>query len=175
MAQETDALNVLSDVIARARRAGADAADAVLVEGASIAHSQRLGKTEKLERSESYDLGLRVLFGKRQAIVSSNDRSTEALAELVERAVTMARVVPEDPFCGIADPDQVGRDWPDLDTCDPDEPTAATLIARAKAAEEAALAVPGLTNSDGAEATWSHAPGPLPASHSFPRSSTDSR
>src|SRR5947208_12850393 len=69
MPQETNALNLLADVIARARRAGADAADAVLVEGTSMAHSQRLGKTEKLERSESYDLGLRVLFGKRQAIV----------------------------------------------------------------------------------------------------------
>src|SRR5258708_21759540 len=81
MSQETDALNLLADVIARARRAGADAADAVLVEGAAIAHAQRLGKTEKLERSESYDLGLRVLFGKRQAIVSSNDRSAAALGE----------------------------------------------------------------------------------------------
>jgi PmbA protein len=174
MAQETDALNVLSDVIARARRAGADAADAVLVEGASIAHSQRLGKTEKLERSESYDLGLRVLFGKRQAIVSSNDRSAEALAELVERAVTMARVVPEDPFCGIADPDQITRDWPDLDTCDPDEPAAETLIARAKAAEEAALAVPGVTNSEGAEASWSHATVALAASNGFAGSYDDS-
>src|SRR5258708_37564847 len=91
MSHETDALNLLTDVIARARRAGADAADAVLVEGASISHAQRLGKTEKLERSESYDLGLRVLFGKRQAIVSSNDRSAEALAELVERAVKIGR------------------------------------------------------------------------------------
>src|SRR5260221_11361924 len=101
MAQETDALNVLSDVIARARRAGADAADAVLVEGASIAHAQRLGKTEKLERSETYDLGLRVLFGKRQAIVSSNDRSAAALGQLVQRAIAMARDVPEDPSCAM--------------------------------------------------------------------------
>src|SRR5713226_931099 len=119
MPQETDALNVLTDIIARARRAGADAADAVLVEGASIAHSQRLGATEKLERSENYDLGLRVLFGKRQAIVSSNDRSAAAIGELVERAVTMARVVPEDPYCGIAEPSEVAREFPDLDTCDP--------------------------------------------------------
>ncbi len=167
MAQETNALNVLSDVIARARRAGADAADAVLVEGASMAHSQRLGKTEKLERSESYDLGLRVLFGKRQAIVSSNDRSASALGELVERAVTMARAVPEDPFCGIAEPDQIARDWPDLDTSDPEEPTPDALIARARAAEEAALAVAGVTNSEGAEASWSRAAVALAASNGF--------
>lgn len=167
MPQQTDALNLLADVIARARRAGANAADAVLVEGASMAHSQRLGKTEKLERSESYDLGLRVLFGKRQAIVSSNDRSAAALGELVERAVTMARAVPEDPFCGIADPDQIARGWPDLDTCDPEEPTPEALIARARAAEEAALAVAGVTNSEGAEASWSRAAVALAASNGF--------
>ena len=172
--QEADALNLLADVIARARRAGADAADAVLVEGASIAHAQRLGKTEKLERSESYDLGLRVLFGKRQAIVSSNDRSAAALGELVERAVAMARVVPEDPFCGIADAGEIARDFPDLDTSDPVEPQAEALIARAKAAEEAALAVPGVTNSEGAEATWSRAIVALAASNGFAGAYRDS-
>jgi len=174
MPQQTDALNLLADVIARARRAGADAADAVLVEGASMAHSQRLGKTEKLERSESYDLGLRVLFGKRQAIVSSNDRSAAALGELVERAATMARAVPEDPFCGIADPDQIARGWPDLDTSDPEEPTPEALIARARAAEEAALAVAGVTNSEGAEASWSRAAVALAASNGFAGAYDDS-
>ena len=172
--QEADALNLLADVIARARRAGADAADAVLVEGASIAHAQRLGKTEKLERSESYDLGLRVLFGKRQAIVSSNDRSAAALAGLVERAIAMARVVPEDPFCGIADAGEIARDFPDLDTSDPVEPQAEALIARAKAAEEAALAVPGVTNSEGAEASWSRAIVALAASNGFAGAYRDS-
>src|SRR5215469_12377827 len=72
-------LDLLAGLIAKAKRAGADAADAVLVEGISLSHARRLGKTEKLERSEGYDLGLRVLFGKRQATVSSNDRSPAAL------------------------------------------------------------------------------------------------
>src|SRR6185437_11510411 len=111
MPQEADALDLLADLIARARRAGAAAADAVLFEGVSMAHAQRLGKTEKLERSEHYDLGLRALFGKRQAIVSSNDRSPKALGELVERVVAMARVVPEDPFCGLADPAELAQGW----------------------------------------------------------------
>jgi PmbA protein len=172
--QDGDALNILDDLIARARRAGADAADAVLFEGASIAHAQRLGKTEKLERSESYDLGLRVLVGKRQAIVSSNDRSAAALGELVERAVAMAKTVPEDPYCGIADPEQIARDWPSLETCDPDEPAAETLIARAREAEEAALAVQGVTNSEGAEAGWSRAVVALVASNGFSGSYADS-
>ena len=141
------ALDLLQDLIGRARRAGADAADAVLFEGTSLSHARRLGKTEKLERSEGQDLGLRVFIGRQQAIVSSTDRSPEALAELVERAVAMARTVPEDPFCGIADPAEIARQWPVLDMLDPGEPSAEILIERARAAEEAALAVNGVTLS----------------------------
>ena len=98
-------IDLLQDLLARARKAGADAADAVLVEGVSLSHARRLGKTEKLERSEGQDLGLRVLIGKRQAMVSSSDRAPKMLAELVERTLAMAKAVPEDPFCGLADPD----------------------------------------------------------------------
>src|SRR5437879_6494473 len=125
------ALDVLHDLIARARRAGVDAADGVLFESTSLSHGRRLGKTEKLERSEGQDLGLRVFIGRQQAIVSSTDRSPEALAELVERAVAMARTVPEDPFCGIADPAEITRSWPSLDMLDPEEPSAEVLIERA--------------------------------------------
>src|ERR1700729_4307126 len=149
-----NAIDLLNDLVARAKKAGADAADAVAVAGTSLSHTRRLGKTEKLERSETQDLGLRVLIGKQQAMVSSSDRSPGAVAELVERAVAMARAIPEDPFCGLADPDQITRDWPKLDIFDPDEPAAETLIERARAAEEAALAVPGVTNSEGADAGW---------------------
>ena len=164
---DPDALNILTDLIGRARRAGADAADAVLFEGTSIAHSQRLGKVEKLERSEGYDLGLRVFCGKKQAIVSSNDRSAGALNELVERALTMARAVPEDPFAGIAEPGQIARSWPDLDSADPEEPAASVLIERARIAEETARAVPGVTNSEGAEASWGRSIVALAASNGF--------
>src|ERR1700761_5434960 len=144
------ALDLLQDLIGRARRAGADAADAVMFEGISLSHARRLGKTEHLERSEGHDRGLRVFIGRQQAVVSSSDRSPKALDELVERAVAMARTVPEDPFCGIAEPDDIARDWPVLDMTDPKEPSAEVLIERARAAEEAEHAVPGITNSEGA-------------------------
>src|SRR2546430_8536031 len=108
-------IDLLQDLVARARKAGADAADAVLFDGVSLSHARRLGKVEKLERSESQDIGLRVLVGTRQAMVSSSDRSPAMLGELVERTLAMARAVPEDPFCGLADPDQIARDWPALD------------------------------------------------------------
>src|SRR6202158_1014853 len=120
-------IDLLQDLVARARKAGADAADAVLFEGVSLSHARRLGNTEKLERSESQDLGLRVLVGKRQAIVSSSDRAPKMLAELVERTMAMARAVPEDPFCGLADPAEITRDWPRLDMLDPEEPSADAL------------------------------------------------
>src|ERR1041384_4122319 len=160
-------IDLLQDLVARARKAGADAADAVMFEGISLSHARRLGKVEKLERSESQDLGLRVLVGKQQAIVSSSDRSPKMLAELVERTVAMARAVPEDPFCGLADPTEIAQDWPQLDMLDPEEPSAKTLIERARAAEETALAVEGVTNSEGAEAGWGRSRIALVASNGF--------
>ena len=160
-------IDLLHDLIGRALRQGADAADAVMFEGISLSHARRLGKTEKLERSESRDLGLRVLIGKRQAMVSSSDRSPKMLDELVERTIAMARAVPEDPFIGLADPAEVAQDWPALDMLDPDEPDADTLIERARAAEDAALAVEGVTNSEGAEAGWGRSRIALVASNGF--------
>ena len=167
MTAEPAALDLLLSLIDNARAAGADAADAVLYDAASLSVSQRLGKTETIERSESGDLGLRVFFGQRQALVSSSDRSKDALAALVERAVAMARVVPEDPYCGIADPALLSGVRPELDTCDSAEPTALELVERARETEEAALAVAGVTNSEGADASWSRSRVVLAASNGF--------
>ncbi|HUA54042.1 MAG TPA: DNA gyrase modulator, partial [Candidatus Sulfotelmatobacter sp.] len=167
MPRDLEPLDLLDDLIGRAKRAGADAADAVFAKGTSLSLAQRLGEPEKLERAEGQDLGLRVLVGKRQAIVSSTDFKPATLDALVERAVAMARAVPEDPYCGIADPDQVTHQFPALDAVDPAEPASATLIERAKRAEEAALAVPGVTNSEGAEASWSRSMSALVASNGF--------
>jgi PmbA protein len=160
-------LDFLADLIGRAKRAGADAADALMVEGTSISHARRLGKLEKLERAEGQDLGLRVFVGKRQAIVSSSDRALKAIEELVPRAVAMAKAAPDDPYCGIADAADLAREVPDLDLFDPVEPTAERLVERARAAEEAAMAVPGITNSEGAEASWGSSRVALAASNGF--------
>ena len=127
---ENDAArSLLDDLLARAKALGADAADAMIVNSTALSHADRLGKTELLERSESRDLGLRVFFGKRQAVVSSNDWKAATLDDLVERAVAMAKAVPQDPYCGLADPDQLFRGAVlDLDIFDPGEPAAKTLI-----------------------------------------------
>jgi PmbA protein len=160
-------LDLLDQLIARALKSGADRADAVMYEGISISHAQRLGEIEKLERSEGYDLGLRVLIGRRQAIVSTNDRSPAALDSLVERVVAMAGAVPEDEFCGLAEPEQIAKSWPALDQFDPHEPTTERLIELARTAEDAARAVPGITNSEGAEAGWGRNRVVIAASNGF--------
>ncbi|MFN4353287.1 TldD/PmbA family protein [Parvibaculum sp.] len=149
------ALDIASMLVERAKRAGAEAAEALVVEGTSLGVSWRLGKLEDVERSEGRDLGLRVFIGKRQASVSSTDLTEAALGPMIERAVAMARVAPEDPYCGLAEPHLLARDWPDLDIDDrSDPPSAEDLAAVAAEAEEAALAVKGVTNSSGAGASY---------------------
>ena len=164
-----DLLNILTDLIMQARAAGADAADAIVVNGRSVSVTWRMGKLEHLTGSEGADIGLRVLKGKRQAIVSSADRSPTALKELVERAVAMARTVPEDPFVGLADPDQLTKYMPDLDICDSTELTAEDLIKKVKEAEAVARGVKGITNSEGASAGWGLTEVAVAASNGFAR------
>ncbi len=134
--------------------AGADAADAVLVAGTSLSVARRLGKTEHVERSEGQDLGLRVFIGKQAAIVSATSIDPAGFAGLAERAVAMAKVVPEDPYTGLAET-AAPPDTQDLDMVDPAEPSTEDLIARAAIAEDAALSVNGVTNSEGADAGYS--------------------
>ncbi|MBO6559733.1 MAG: TldD/PmbA family protein [Nisaea sp.] len=160
-------LELLDSLIGKARKAGADAVDAVHLTGRSLSVSQRLGKPEAIERSEGNDIGLRVLVGKRQASVSGSDTSPEALDELVERAVAMAKVAPEDPYAGIADAGQISTSHPKIEMFDPYEPTAEDLTDLAAKAEEAGLAVKGITNSEGGDAGWSTTEVAVAASNGF--------
>jgi len=94
---DQSALSTLAQrLVEAAKRAGADAADAVAVRGISQGVEVRDGRVEESERSEGDDVGLRVLVGKRQAVVSTNDVSGDGVAKLAERAVAMARVAPDD-------------------------------------------------------------------------------
>lgn len=145
----------LQQLMEAARRAGADAADAILYNSTAVSVERRLGQMEALERSESTDLGLRVFVGAKNAIVSATAADAAKFDALAARAVAMARVVPDDPFaalCPLAVPPEA---MAPLDLVDPAEPALETLIARAQAAEEAALAVQGVTNSEGGSAGWS--------------------
>ncbi|MEQ9123614.1 MAG: metallopeptidase TldD-related protein, partial [Alphaproteobacteria bacterium] len=107
------------------------------------------------------------MLGRRQAIVSSTDRSEAAVDELVARAVSMAKIAPEDPHIGLADAGLIATSWPDLDLVDTVEPTPEDLYARTAAAEDAARAVPGVTNSEGADASWGRSTVALATSNGF--------
>jgi PmbA protein len=141
-------------------------ADAILVGSTSLAVQRRLGKTEQLERSESRDLGLRVFVGNQIAVVSSTAVDPAGFRLLAERAVAMARVVPADPYA-VLEPAGPPPSANELDLEDLAEPDADALLARAAAAEEAALAVTGITNSEGADAGYSRAEIALASSHGF--------
>ena len=135
-------IDLLQDLVARARKAGADAADAVAVRGGSLSHARRLGKIEKLERSEGQDLGLRVLLGRQQAVVSSNDRSPESWrSSWSGRWRWRGRCRKTRIAARRARPDRRGRAG--AGHARPGGAEREMLIERARAAEEAALAAQG--------------------------------
>ncbi|MQT13886.1 TldD/PmbA family protein [Segnochrobactrum spirostomi] len=148
-----------ADLVEAARRAGADAADTVVVRGIALGVSVRDGKVEESERSEGDEFGLRVFVGRRVATVSAN--RLDDPRPLAERAVAMAKAAPEDPYAGLAPADRlanaatVAARIAALDLVDPTEPSVEALTEIALAAEAAALAVPGVTRSSGASAGWS--------------------
>ncbi|MEM9126994.1 MAG: TldD/PmbA family protein [Pseudomonadota bacterium] len=140
-----------------ARNAGAEAADAIVIDGSSVSVEVRGGALEHAERSEGTDVGLRVLVGQRQAIVSNSDSRPETLLAMAQRAVAMAKEAPADPFAGLARTDQLATDWDiqALEMCDPTpEPSAELLMQDALAAEAAALAVTGVTQVSDAAASY---------------------
>lgn len=144
----TDLAPLTHALLDAARRAGAEAADALAVQGTSLSIDIRQGALEQAERSEGIELGLRVLIGGRQACVSVSDTSARTIADVAERAVAMAREAPNDPYGGLADPDQIARGW-DLAALElaetAEEPSATALEAAARAVEGAAMAVEGIT------------------------------
>ncbi|MBY6135774.1 TldD/PmbA family protein [Nocardioides marinus] len=157
-------------LIDAAKKAGADAADAMAAEGSSLSIEVRSGKLEHAERSEGTDLGLRVFVGKRQALVSSSDMRPETISAMAERAVAMAREAPEDPYAGLADPSQLAKDW-DLAALELEDPAAepepAALQADALAAEAACQAVDGITQVQSAAAGYGRHAVHLAATNGF--------
>ncbi|MEA2976836.1 MAG: PmbA protein [Alphaproteobacteria bacterium] len=165
---DQSALTTLAErLVAAARKAGADAADAVAVRSVSQSVEIRDGAVEASERSESDDVGLRVLVGKRQAVVSTNDIGADGAAALAERAVAMARVAPEDRFAGLADPSLLAKTIPDLDLVDPNLSSVSRLEQLAGEAEAAAMSVTGVSKSSGASASAGIGGMVLVTSHGF--------
>ncbi|MDX3910437.1 MAG: TldD/PmbA family protein [Sphingobium sp.] len=156
------------NLVDAARKAGADAADAIYVCNASTNVSVRLGALEDVDRSEGEEIGLRVFLGHRSATVSGSDFSPASLGTLVERCIAMAQQAPEDAYAGLAPEDRLLTRKPAaLDLCDKGEPDPAALKLRALEAEDAARAVPGVTNSEGGGASSGRSQIALATSHGF--------
>ncbi|MGC9369071.1 MAG: TldD/PmbA family protein [Paracoccaceae bacterium] len=168
MPQPLDTLT--ASLLDAARKAGAEAADAIAVDGTSLSIDVLKGKLEQAERSEGVEIGLRVLVGQRQACVSASDTRAATMAEMAERAVTMAREAPEDPCIGLADPAQLAKDWDaaalELDDPSP-EPSPSELQDFAARAEAAALGVPGVSQVQSATAAYGRRALHLAASNGF--------
>lgn len=155
-------------LVERAISSGADAADASYSGNSSETIQIRLGKLEEVERSEGEHVTLRVFCGKRSASIGTSDLSDAAIAELAQRAIDMARAAPEDAFAGLAPPELLGAGpWPDLDLVDAAIPGPQALRDMAGEAEDAARAVAGITNSDGAAASAGLSISALATSHGF--------
>jgi PmbA protein len=168
---QSDLTQLAERLVAAARRAGADQADALAVRSVSLAVEVRDGAVEESERSEGDDLGLRVIVGHKQAVVSTNDLKGDGFDALAERAVAMARAAPDDRFAGLADVSQLARDVAHevaaLDLLDPEMPDVNVLEERAREAEAAGLAVRGVTKSGGASASAGIGGLVLVTSHGF--------
>lgn len=167
MSMERDELlNQAEDLLRAAKAAGAEVAETSMSVGASLSVQRRLGKIEETERAEGRGMSLRVFIGKQNASVSAGSIDPAAFQRLAEQAVAMARVVPEDIYAEIPDaPPAIDAAFLDLD--DAVEPSMEILIARAAAAEDAALAVSGITNSEGASASWGRSQSVLVTSKGF--------
>jgi len=158
---------IINNLITNVKKLGADAADVLLYNSESISVSRRMGKPEGLERSESKGISLRVFVGHRSSIVSSSDTSKQALQEISERVVAMAKLAPQDEYNGLAASELLAKNIADLDLYDANEPSVNWLQEQCKIAEDAALAVKGVTNSEGADASYGKVNFTLATSNGF--------
>ena len=141
------------EVVERARKAGATAADAIARDGNEFSTLVRLGEVETLKESGARALGLRVFLGKHAAATHTSDFSREGIERLISGALELARATSEDPDAGLPDSSELGALEQDLDLYYDDVYSLSTAdrIDYARRAEAAAMSVdPRITNSDGA-------------------------
>jgi PmbA protein len=164
-----DLMSVAADAVDLAKKAGATAADALAISAMDHSVSLRHGIIEELEQSESQDVGLRVFVGQSSGLISGSVLNREGLQRMVDRAIAMAKLAPPDEFAGLATPDQLARNLPDLDLYSEKHLTAEDIQNLARRAEDAALAVKGVSKSNGASASQSKREVAMVASNGFSR------
>ena len=147
-----NSLNLLLDT---AKKLGAESAAVMGGESTSLNVTARLGKLESVERNESKSIGLQLIDNKRKVNLSSTNFTKDALIELVESAMSMIQSIPEDEFCGLADKEMLYKGDLDLDLVDNYIPENNNLLNNSIEAEDSALSINGVTNSEGASSSYS--------------------
>jgi PmbA protein len=150
---ETDDKKIVDQMLDAAQKAGADGADVSFIRGHGLDVQVRLGKVESAERSEDYQVGMRVFVGQRSASVSTGQLDADNITELAQRAVSMAKIAPEDPYARLANAEEQARDLPDIELFDDTSISTEALSEMALTCEAAALDTNGISNSDGASAS----------------------
>ena len=150
-----------------ARKAGADAADVLAVSGTSVQVRVRNGDTDKVERSEATDFGLRVFVNGASAVVSGTARSEQDFQTLAERAVAMAKTAPPDASLHLQDTTGRAGAADRLELADDANPDTDTLRELALTADSACREVKGVTKTDGAAASAGHREIALVTSNGF--------
>lgn len=171
----TDLLDIAKDILRLARKEGATSADAVVAEGNDRSISIRNGEIENLEQAETRDITVRAFVGQSSASMTGSVATPDALERLVARAVAMARLAPPDPHAGLADPSQLATTFPDIDCASDDAISADQLRERALEAERAALAVKGVSKSNGAGASAYEGRSAIAATNGFARTARRTR
>ncbi|MBX9697666.1 MAG: hypothetical protein K2X53_06245, partial [Alphaproteobacteria bacterium] len=148
--------SMLQQILEYASAAGSESADVLAVEADSLQATSYKGKIEKINRSHTLDVGLRVFKGKRQALVSTQDMSTDSLKKIAEQAVSMLSFVPEDANCGLLEgrPSSIPS-LADLDLFDETPVGLEQLILRAKTSEAAASTPDGAAVAEEASSSQS--------------------
>ncbi|MDG1934922.1 MAG: TldD/PmbA family protein [Paracoccaceae bacterium] len=162
--------NLSEKILVAAKRAGAESADCLVASGSSTNVDVHNGALELAERSEGSDIGLRVFIGKKQAMVSGSDISDRTIEEMAERAIAMAKEAPDDPYAGLATPNQYATAW-DIDALElydtSPEPSAKSLEEEARLVEIEALGHKGIEQVSTASASYSSSEVLLATSNGF--------
>jgi len=167
----TELLSIAKDILALARKEGATDAEAIVADGSDRSITIRNGEIENLEQAEAREATVRVFVGKSSATMSGSVLTPDALERLVSRAVAMAKLAPPDPYAGLADPSQLATHFPDLDVASPEAISADQLRERAQETERTALAVKGVTRSNGAGASSYSGHSAVAATNGYERTS----
>ncbi len=151
--------NFLSDIILKLKKKGCDQSDIFFVKNFSMSSSKRLGKIEKNEQSESVEIGIRAIVGKKQSIISSNNLDSKNINSLLDRLYEMVLHVPDNSYCGLAEESSISnfsnKEFENLDLFDKKIPKLCELTAKAEELENSALENKFISNSEGAEVEWS--------------------